>query len=82
VGTGATPGTFEQLRQELGAAERPVHYLAKLGKVPGLEMRGEQVELVACQRHDDEMRPYERLLGDALRGEHSLFTGEEPWSVP
>ena len=45
-------------------------------------MRGEQVELVACQMHDDEMRPYERLLGDALRGEHSLFTGEEPWSAP
>lgn len=55
--------------------------LSLLGKVPGLEMRGEQVELVACQMHDDEMSPYERLLGDALRGDHSLFTGKEHRSV-
>jgi len=54
-------------------------------KQPGDEMCGETVELVA--RHEDEREhlPYERLLGDALRGDHSLFTSdvsvEAAWRV-
>src|SRR3546814_541455 len=41
-------------------------------KKPGEEMRGEAVELVA--RHDagPEKSPYERLLGDAIRGDNAL----------
>ena len=54
-------------------------------KKPGEEMRGEEVELVA--RHDSgpEMSPYERLLGDAIRGDNGLFTSDEcveaAWAV-
>lgn len=54
-------------------------------KKPGEEMRGEAVELVA--RHDSgpEMSPYERLLGDAIRGDNGLFTSDEcveaAWAV-
>jgi glucose-6-phosphate 1-dehydrogenase len=38
-------------------------------KVPGERMVGEDVELVARDHHPDEMPPYERLLGDAMRGD-------------
>ena len=54
-------------------------------KQPGEEMRGEEVELVARHRKHTEMEPYERLLGDALRGDASLFTTDEAveaaWAV-
>jgi glucose-6-phosphate 1-dehydrogenase len=40
-------------------------------------MAGEQVELVACHQHGDEMDPYERLLGDAARGDASLFARQD-----
>ncbi len=46
-------------------------------KVPGEAMRGEDVELVACRHTGDEQAPYERLLGDAMRGEASLFVRED-----
>ncbi len=46
-------------------------------KVPGEAMRGEEVELVACRQTGDEQAPYERLLGDAMRGEVSLFVRED-----
>src|SRR5579859_4471780 len=46
-------------------------------KVPGEEMRGEEVELVATHQFPDEMAPYERLLGDAMRGDQSLFVRED-----
>jgi glucose-6-phosphate 1-dehydrogenase len=47
-------------------------------KKPGEGMEGEDVELVA--RHDptvDAAPPYQRLLGDALRGDASLFVSDE-----
>src|SRR4030095_262717 len=44
-------------------------------KQPGEEMCGETVELVAPHPHGSES-PYERLLGDALRGDNSLFTSD------
>jgi glucose-6-phosphate 1-dehydrogenase len=54
-------------------------------KRPGEEMRGEAVELVARHRKQPEKSPYERLLGDALRGDASLFTTDEAveaaWAV-
>ncbi len=46
-------------------------------KVPGEEMRGEEVELVATHQSPDEMAPYERLLGDAMRGDQGLFIRED-----
>ena len=54
-------------------------------KQPGEEMCGETVELVARHALEHEQSPYERLLGDALEGDHSLFTSdasvEAAWRV-
>ena len=46
-------------------------------KQPGEEMCGETVELIARHALEREHLPYERLLGDALRGDKSLFTSDE-----
>jgi glucose-6-phosphate 1-dehydrogenase len=46
-------------------------------KRPGERMDGEDVELIAMHQHADEMAPYERLLGDALHGDPSLFARED-----
>ena len=45
-------------------------------KRPGEEMVGEDAALVEHRETSDEMRPYERLLGDALRGDRTLFGSE------
>jgi glucose-6-phosphate 1-dehydrogenase len=54
-------------------------------KYPGEEMRGEAAELVARHLLTGEDAPYERLLGDALRGDATLFTRadnvEAAWRV-
>ena len=46
-------------------------------KAPGEAMVGDDVELVARQYSQDAMTPYERLLGDALQGDASLFARED-----
>jgi glucose-6-phosphate 1-dehydrogenase len=54
-------------------------------KQPGEKMQGEPVELVARHHPEPEKSPYERLLGDAIRGDNSLFTSDEcveaAWAV-
>jgi len=45
-------------------------------KKPGEAMVGEDARLVEHSYASDEMEPYERLLGDALRGDHTLFGSE------
>jgi glucose-6-phosphate 1-dehydrogenase len=59
--------------------------LGARAKLPGEAMAGEQLELVVRQTHADEMKPYERLLRDALRGDPTLFVREDSveaaWSV-
>ena len=42
-------------------------------KKTGEEMVGEDVDLVELRHPVDEQTPYERLLGDALDGDHTLF---------
>ena len=46
-------------------------------KRPGDEMTGEPVELVARRSLASKDLPYERLLGDAIRGDASLFTRDD-----
>ena len=46
-------------------------------KRPGEEMVGDAVELVARHSVAGEKSPYERLLGDAIRGDASLFTRDD-----
>ncbi len=48
-----------------------------LVKKPGEEMQGERLELVARSRLKREKSPYERLLGDATRGDAMLFTRDD-----
>ncbi len=48
-----------------------------LVKRNGEQMRGEPVELVARHNSGAEKSPYERLLGDAIRGETALFTQDD-----
>jgi glucose-6-phosphate 1-dehydrogenase len=56
-----------------------------LVKRNGEQMHGEPVELVARHQSSTEKSPYERLLGDAIRGDTSLFTQdacvEAAWRV-
>ena len=46
-------------------------------KRAGEEMRGEPVELIAHRQPGREKSPYERLLGDAIRGDTALFTRDD-----
>jgi glucose-6-phosphate 1-dehydrogenase len=46
-------------------------------KKPGELLTGESVELIAHHHPGDEMLPYERLLGDALNGDGTLFARED-----
>jgi glucose-6-phosphate 1-dehydrogenase len=60
--------------------------LGVMVKVPGEEMAGRQIELLAYQHTaGDEMDAYERLLGDALKGDPTQFAREdyveEAWRI-
>ena len=46
-------------------------------KTPGERMTGNDVELTVAQHPADDMPPYERLLGDALRGQSELFARQD-----
>ena len=46
-------------------------------KTPGEDMVGHEVELLATQASGDEMGAYERLLGDAMMGDATLFARED-----
>ena len=54
-------------------------------KLAGEAMRGEPVELIARHEPRTEELPYERLLGDAIRGDAALFTCDDAveaaWAV-
>lgn len=54
-------------------------------KMAGERMVGEPVELLVVDQQPDEMTPYERLIGDALHGDGSLFARqdvvEEGWRI-
>lgn len=54
-------------------------------KAHGEAMVGEPVQLVEHRDPGDEMRPYERLLGDALEGDRTLFGSqagvEASWAI-
>ena len=46
-------------------------------KAPGEEMSGEPVNLVVRRQTSEEMTAYERLLGDAARGDQLLFARQD-----
>lgn len=43
----------------------------------GEKLEGEKIELVASHKGPDEMKPYERLLGDAINDDAALFARED-----
>ena len=51
--------------------------LGARAKKPGEAMVGEPVELYAAHGSPDVHPPYQRLIGDALRGDQSLFARED-----
>ena len=51
--------------------------LALKVKTPGEDMVGQRAELVVHRQPANEMPPYERLLGDATRGDATLFARED-----
>jgi glucose-6-phosphate 1-dehydrogenase len=46
-------------------------------KKPGAELVGQDIELYVCNGGEDEMGAYERLIGDAIAGDPTLFTRED-----
>jgi glucose-6-phosphate 1-dehydrogenase len=51
--------------------------LGARAKQPGEAMVGEAVELYAAHQSGTERPPYQRLIGDAIRGDQSLFSRED-----
>jgi glucose-6-phosphate 1-dehydrogenase len=51
--------------------------LGARAKKPGEAMVGETVELLAAHQSGTERPPYQRLIGDAVRGDQSLFSRED-----
>jgi glucose-6-phosphate 1-dehydrogenase len=80
-GDQATPRNYFRLR----LSPEVVIAAGALVKRSGEEMRGDPVELMARHRAQNDKSPYERLLGDAIRGDSSLFTQdacvEAAWRV-
>jgi glucose-6-phosphate 1-dehydrogenase len=78
------PPRTNYLRFRLGP-DRVAIALGARTKSAGEAMVGHETELLACSAHADEMLPYERLLGDALRGDPGLFARQDSvevaWSI-
>jgi glucose-6-phosphate 1-dehydrogenase len=70
------PARSNYLRFRLGP-DRVAIALGVRVKAPGEAMQGRETELFACNSNADEMAPYERLLGDALRGDPTLFARQD-----
>ena len=72
------------LRFRLGP-DRVAIAIGARAKKPGVELVGRDVELYVCNSGDDEMSAYERLIGDAIAGDTTLFTREdaviESWRI-
>ena len=80
-GSTAMPENYFRLR----LSPEVVIAAGALVKRSGEQMRGEPVELIARHHSQSDKSPYERLLGDAIRGDTSLFTQdacvEAAWQV-
>ncbi len=71
-------GSDTSSRNEFSFGLSPEVFIALTAqaKVPGEAMIGEDVRLVDHRCAGDDMEPYERLIGDALRGDRTLFGSE------
>ena len=69
------PGTSAHLRMRIGP-DIAIGMGVRV-KTPGERMTGKDVELALTQQAADDMPPYERLLGDAMRGQSELFARQD-----
>ena len=74
------PPRANYLRFRLGP-DRIAIALGVRTKDAGEAMVGGETELYACNSRTDEMTPYERLLGDAMRGDATLFARQDSVEV-
>jgi len=72
----AAPRDPNHIRFRLGP-DRVSIGLGVRTKLPGEQMRGEDEELLMCDADAGSMSAYERLIGDALRGDPSLFARQD-----
>src|SRR5882672_965723 len=72
----AAPNDANHVRFRLGP-DRVVIGLGVRTKVPGEEMQGRPDELLMCDQETGAVSAYERLIGDALRGEATLFARQD-----
>ena len=81
---GELPPSRNYLRFRLGPGHVAIA-MGALSKKPGAEMTGDEVELYVCNTQDDEAGAYERLIGDAMKGDATLFAREdgveEAWRI-
>jgi glucose-6-phosphate 1-dehydrogenase len=64
------------IRFQLGP-ERVAIAIGVKSKTPGTAMTGRDVELYCCNERSEEMDAYERLIGDAMRGDGMLFARQD-----
>ena len=74
------PQRANYLRFRLGPDRVSIALGARI-KSAGEAMTGQEMELYACNSQADEMTPYERLLGDAMRGDPTLFARQDSVEV-
>jgi glucose-6-phosphate 1-dehydrogenase len=74
------PPRTNYLRFRLGPDRVAIALGARI-KSAGEAMVGQEIELYACNSQADEMTPYERLLGDAMRGDATLFARQDSVEV-
>ena len=78
------PDGSNYLRFRLGP-DRIAIAIGARAKKPGVELVGQDVELYVANSGEDEMGAYERLIGDAIAGDTTLFTREdaviESWRI-
>lgn len=70
------PTRANYLRFRLGPSEVAIALGARV-KRRGSENVGDDIELHVFNMHDDEMDAYERLIGDALKGDATLFARQD-----
>lgn len=75
-GATETAPAKNQFRFELGPGQVRIDLHARV-KAHGTAMRGDDVSLQFCSDRDNETSAYERLLGDAMKGDATLFARQD-----
>jgi glucose-6-phosphate 1-dehydrogenase len=70
------PGQSNYVRFRLGPDRVAIAVGARV-KQSGETMVGEEVELFVCNERSDQWEAYERLIGDAMKGDATLFARQD-----